>query len=482
MLAKRYELINKKGEGTFANVYKGKSTTTGRYVAVKVLKDAKFEDTIEDIREVRVLKQFLNNPHIVQLYETVYNPVTCRLSLVFELMDMNLLESICGRSVPFSEDRVRRVIYQVLLALKALHKNMIMHRDIKPENILLKNSVVKLSDFGSSSFIEYKECPLNNGGFCLECLKHDRKTQAVVEDRGVYRQCTTSKNESEMKPRGRSILVKARRALVTMTDYIATRWYRAPEVLLTNGFYSIESDIWAVGCVMFELLTLKVLFPGGSETEMTQLILEVLGTPSFKDVDELFCYQGQKRLVARESFCYPNEPGVGIDCQLPPEISHDCRDLLSKMLRFSPLQRISAEDALRHPFFDPVRANKLPGLKGACTMGAKSTGRFTVKNAPAAVKPFKKPLHLVVKPVKHPHLAPHRVVPLTEVTKRQAEDMSSGGRSASAPRTPRRPRPEPLRHTSTKPKLAQSLPPQYLKSIKCKHQDLVVVCTKLGSK
>ena len=147
---------------------------------------------------------------------------TGRLALVFELMEMNFYEAIKGRPNYLPEQRVKHYMYQLLKAIEHMHRNGIFHRDIKPENILLMGDTVKLADLGSC--------------------------------RGLY-----------SKP--------------PFTEYISTRWYRAPECLLTDGYYGYKMDIWGAGCVFFEILSLFPLFPGNNELDQINKIHNIMGTP-----------------------------------------------------------------------------------------------------------------------------------------------------------------------------------------------------------
>merc|ERR1719337_513994 len=128
-----------------------------------------------------------------------------------------------GRTRPFQESTIRNVMYQTVQALVAMHKHGYFHRDMKPENLLVTGDVVKLADFG---------------------------------------------------------LAREIRARPPFTDYVSTRWYRAPEVLLRSAVYNSPLDLWACGGIMAELYTLRPLFPGSSESDQLYKICSVLGTPS----------------------------------------------------------------------------------------------------------------------------------------------------------------------------------------------------------
>lgn len=166
--------------------------------------------------------------HIIQLIEVLYDEPTGRLALVFEIMEMNLYEAIKGRQNYLPETKVKNYMYQLLKAIEHMHRNGIFHRDIKPENILLTAETVKLADLGSC--------------------------------RGLYN-----------KP--------------PLTEYISTRWYRAPECLMTDGHYGYKMDIWGVGCVFFEILSLYPLFPGENELDQIHKIHNILGTPPQELID-----------------------------------------------------------------------------------------------------------------------------------------------------------------------------------------------------
>ncbi|CAM6089758.1 unnamed protein product [Calypogeia fissa] len=285
-------MLAKKGEGTFSEVLKAQCIKTSKYVAIKCMKNS--FDSIEQVtslREIQALQRLSPHANVIKLLEVLYDQPTGRLALVFELMDMNIYELIRGRRNYVAEDRIKSYMYQLMKAMDHMHRNGIFHRDIKPENILIMEDTLKLADFGSC--------------------------------RGVY----------SKQP---------------YTEYISTRWYRAPECLLTDGYYNYKMDMWGVGCVFFEIISLFPLFPGSNELDQIQKIHKILGTPPAQLLEKM------KRRSQHADFKFPQQDGTGI-ARLIPHASPACVELLSKLLAYNPDDRLSARQALRHIYFKELR-------------------------------------------------------------------------------------------------------------------------------
>lgn len=308
----KYRLISKKGEGTFSEVLKAQSIKSGKHVAIKCMKNH-FDsiDQVNNLREIQALRRLAGHPNIIKLHEVLYDEPTGRLALVFELMDMNVYEAIKGRRHYLPEQKVKHYMYEMLKALDYMHRNGIFHRDVKPENLLLMDDEIKLADLGSC--------------------------------RGIY----------SRQP---------------FTEYISTRWYRAPECLLTDGYYNFKMDLFAAGCVCFEIVALFPLFPGQNEMDQIQKIHNVLGTPPAELLTRKF-----KRNASHMDFNFPEKKGTGIE-RLIPHADTELVELMKKLVRYDPDERILARQALKDPYFRELRdaekdltsaAAPLPGGQGS---------------------------------------------------------------------------------------------------------------------
>ncbi|XP_076603984.1 MAPK/MAK/MRK overlapping kinase isoform X1 [Chaetodon auriga] len=314
---KGYKIIKKIGEGTFSEVVKTQSLKDGKFYACKTMKQTiNSLEQANNLREVQAMKRLSPHANIVQLHELIFDKETGTVSLICELMEMNIYEFIQGRETPLPDHIVKNYMYQLCKSLEHMHRCGIFHRDVKPENILIKQNGLKLGDFGSC--------------------------------RSVY-----------SKP--------------PHTEYISTRWYRAPECLLTDGYYSLKMDLWSTGCVFFEIMSLNPLFPGANELDQVAKIHDVLGTPDQSILQKF----KQSRAM---HFDFPPKKGTGIS-RLVPSCPAPALSLLYQMLAYDPDERITAEAALRHTYFREIRlaekkAESLHRLSGSMD-GVEGSGKLT---------------------------------------------------------------------------------------------------------
>lgn len=283
----QYETLEELGSGAFAIVMKAKEIKTGDLVAIKILKK-KFTtwEECKAMREVKALDKLKNSESIIKLKEIF--GLDNVLHLVFEYMEKDLYKLITQRqNKKFNEGQIKCIMFQVLNGVAYMHKYGFFHRDLKPENLLVNGDNVKLADFG---------------------------------------------------------LARETRSLPPYTDYIATRWYRAPECILKSTNYSSAVDIWAIGCIMAELYNLVPLFTGKTEKELLFKICSVLGAPTYNNWSEGLLLSKKLDIRFPISNCVPFN-------QILPDASKDAVDFLSEMLKWDPNSRASAVNLLQHPFF-----------------------------------------------------------------------------------------------------------------------------------
>lgn len=302
---REYSIINQIGEGSYSKVYRVQKNHSSEFYAMKSLK--KRYRTLEEVyqcQEIHVLGRISGNQNVLELKDVIYEPEKQRLSLFTELFGCNLLEAIAPSRPHLTFLECLNLIYQLLTALSFIHSKGYIHRDIKPENCLIdKNTMkIKLCDFGSAK---------------QPALKGDH-----------------------------------------LTDYIATRWYRAPELLL-SGDYGISIDIWSVGCVFYEIITKKPLFPGANTIDQLMRIHSIIGDT---DTATLSKMRARKSTVDSLKFIQPKSKSFTIDKlkNLLPNIPVEAIDLIQKLLIYSPENRISASDALKHRIFKLLSKEKIP--------------------------------------------------------------------------------------------------------------------------
>jgi len=233
----KYEVLGVVGEGAYGVVLKCRNKENRNVVAIKKFKESEDDDVVRKttMREVKILRM-LRHQSIVSLLEAFRRKG--KLYLVLEYVDRNLLEVLLEKPNGLEPALVQRYIYQLCQAIDWCHSSNVVHRDIKPENLLIdtRQSVLKLCDFGFA--------------------------RPMTVDKGTNR-------------------------AYDLTDYVATRWYRAPELLLGTTSYGFSVDLWAIGCIMGELYDGQPVFPGESEIDQLYIIQRLLG-PLTEDQDKLF--------------------------------------------------------------------------------------------------------------------------------------------------------------------------------------------------
>nr|XP_033790569.1 serine/threonine-protein kinase MAK isoform X2 [Geotrypetes seraphini] len=287
----RYTTLKQLGDGTYGSVLMGKSNESGELVAIKRMKRKFYSwDECMNLKEVKSLKK-LNHANVIKLKEVIRE--NDHLYFVFEYMKENLYQLMKDRNKLFPESVIRNIMYQILQGLAFIHKHGFFHRDMKPENLLCMGpELVKIADFG---------------------------------------------------------LVRELRSQPPYTDYVSTRWYRAPEVLLRSSSYSSPIDIWAVGSIMAELYTLRPLFPGTSEVDEIFKICQVLGTPKKTDWPEGY------QLASAMNFRFPQCVPINLKT-LIPNASNEALQIMRDMLQWDPKKRPTASQALKYPYFQVGQA------------------------------------------------------------------------------------------------------------------------------
>jgi len=289
-LERRFTPVLLLGQGTYGVVCAAR--VAGELVAIKKISGVFNErnnilEAKRTLREMVVLRQ-LQHENVCGISHLMLPPPEHDVYLVSEKMDSDM-QKVIESDQPITDDHCRYFMYQMLRGLKYVHSAGIAHRDLKPSNLLLNaNCDLKITDFGLA--------------------------RAIEED------------ESNK-----------------MTQYVVTRWYRAPEILLLVKRYTQAVDLWSIGCIFAELLSRKPLFPGRSYLHQLQLVIGQLGTPnaeSLTDVDEklVTVINGMPRKEPR-----PLQPSF-------PDASALALELLTELLQFSPSRRATAEQALQHPY------------------------------------------------------------------------------------------------------------------------------------
>ncbi|XP_063702959.1 mitogen-activated protein kinase ERK-A [Culicoides brevitarsis] len=291
----RYTNLNYIGEGAYGLVVSAFDSVTKTKVAIKKISPFEHQTYSQrTLREIKILTRF-KHENIIDIRDIL------RVQTIDQMKDVYIVQCLMEtdlykllKTQRLSNDHICYFLYQILRGLKYIHSANVLHRDLKPSNLLLNTTCdLKICDFGLARVADPEH---DHTGF--------------------------------------------------LTEYVATRWYRAPEIMLNSKGYTKSIDIWSVGCILAEMLSNRPIFPGKHYLDQLNHILGILGSPSQQDLE---CIINEKARSYLQSL--PYKPTVPWN-KLFPNADANALDLLGMMLTFNPHKRISVEDALAHPYLE----------------------------------------------------------------------------------------------------------------------------------
>jgi len=291
----RYSQLRYLGEGAYGVVAEALDNKTNEKVAIKKISPFEHQTYCQrTLREIRILLS-LKHENIIDIRDFLCEQKVSSLKdiyIVQSLMECDLHKLL--RSQKLSSDHICYFLYQILRGLKYIHSANVLHRDLKPSNVLLNsNCDLKICDFGLS-----------------------RVSDPSQDHTGL------------------------------LTEYVATRWYRAPEVMLNAKGYSQALDVWSVGCILGEMINNKPMFPGKHYLDQISKIQEIIGTPVRSELEFITNPKAQQYVAG-----LPARPPVSWE-KIYPGKEPKLLDMLDKLLAFNPASRLTVEQALAHPYLE----------------------------------------------------------------------------------------------------------------------------------
>ncbi|KAF0693183.1 Aste57867_15777 [Aphanomyces stellatus] len=308
-ISDRYRMVKVVGKGTYGVVIAASDCQYGGTYAIKKIAQFMRHPKVAMLafREIQLMNKLGAHPCIMGVHE-LQRPLSFEtfddLYIVQSLMETDLCRVIHSKE-HLSDEHIQYFMYQILCAIQYIHSANVLHRDLKPSNILVNSDCsVKVCDFGLARFAT---------------------DQDLAEG---------------------------------LSEYVVTRWYRAPELLLANA-YAMSIDVWSVGCIFGELLGRRVMFPGKSYVDQLKVIIEVVGTPSTFS----FCDNpSARRFAGRQLLTQSPLIGKVAWPDVFPHANPEALNLLDKLLQFDPNDRVTATDALQHPYFDSCRNDEIESM------------------------------------------------------------------------------------------------------------------------
>ncbi|KAI6149816.1 kinase-like protein [Pisolithus tinctorius] len=293
---KRWKLVREMGSGAYGVVVSATDQISGETVAIKLVTRIfeKIQLAKRALREITLLRHFSNHENITGLIDMdAISPDFQEIYIFMEPMEADL-HQIIKSGQTLTNEHVQYFLYQILRGMKYIHSASVIHRDLKPGNLLVNSDCeLKICDFGLSRGFD------------------------STPDEHIGGQ---------------------------LTEYVATRWYRAPEIMLSFRRYTTAIDVWSIGCIFAELLLGRPLFKGKDYVDQLNKIFDVLGTPEESVIQRIGSDKAQvyvRTLPVKEPIPFS---------RLLPAADHQALDLLRKMLSFDPLSRTAVHEALAHPW------------------------------------------------------------------------------------------------------------------------------------
>lgn len=296
----RYDRLEKIGEGAYGIVYKAKDNVTMAIVAQKRIRLENEEEGVPctAIREISLLKE-LRHDNIVKLLDVCHTDR--KLILVFEYLEMDLKKFMDQENGDLDAATIQSFMRDLLQGVAFCHSRNVLHRDLKPQNLLIsRDKELKLADFGL----------------------------------------------------GRAFGIPVKK----FTHEVVTMWYRSPDVLLGSTQYGTSVDMWSVGCIFAEMATGRPLFAGRNDADQLLLIFRFLGTPNSSIWPSLNQYPNSTTMLGKSEFLQNMEPECDrlLKAGEYEKLGPMGVDLLQKLLRYEPSERLTAAEALQHPYFQMV--------------------------------------------------------------------------------------------------------------------------------
>ncbi|KAK1328579.1 hypothetical protein QTO34_012152, partial [Cnephaeus nilssonii] len=318
------------------------------------------------LREIKILLRF-RHENIIGINDIIRAPTIEQMKDVYivqDLMETDLYKLL--KTQHLSNDHICYFLYQILRGLKYIHSANVLHRDLKPSNLLL-NTTCDLKRH-CWPWLVCMPCPwpcslrgldvhLPEKADKLDCLQVDSAKYLCLKAITLFTPSAVGLSDpvhmENLQEKAQICDFGLARVADPdhdhtgfLTEYVATRWYRAPEIMLNSKGYTKSIDIWSVGCILAEMLSNRPIFPGKHYLDQLNHILGILGSPSQEDLNCIINLKARNYLLS-----LPHKNKVPWN-RLFPNADSKALDLLDKMLTFNPHKRIEVEQALAHPYLE----------------------------------------------------------------------------------------------------------------------------------